>query len=376
MYSSDALVETKAEDPSERNFEPEDLERQISMKVLQKKKEDALERPSYFARWFQLVPPDKTIREDEYFWHTGQALDADFWTDDEKLDNYLGLNDTPRQPLWEEPEETSATKGEGAFSPPKLSLNFSEDDTESISSYGSDVEQLVADDELDRRSSSESGWDLDTISDVSEFELTTPGFRKEMSDWSEMPPVLPRLPLNDLSVKAEPITRELSDWSKMPNLLPPLNSQVAPDMGTLDVPVMNRFTSDPSEWVAMPSNMVPKAVPQASWDSTISAEIDQPTPMWLRNEELSRYPIPAEPIMVRQDLGLPNSREMEFLSSVDDAQPSGVAAPAMYGNGGYAPVFPTVHPPAATAPLLVNPTPFNPHALVHIPFLHMAASII
>lgn len=191
-----------------------------------------------------------------------------------------------------------------------------------------------------------------------------------------MPPVLPRLPLNDLSVKAKPLTRELSDWSKMPNLLPPLNSQVAPEMDTLDVPVMNRFTSDPSEWVAMPSNLVPKAVPQASWDSTISTEIDQPTPMWLRNEELSRYPIPAEPIIVRQDLGLPNSREMEFLSSVEVAQPSGVAAPAMYGNGGYAPVFPTAHPPAAIAPLLVNSTPFNPHALVHIPFLHMAASII
>jgi len=366
MYSSDTIVETEADDPSEMSFEPGDLERQISMKVLQKKKEDALERPSYFARWFQLVPPDKTIREDEYFWHTGQALDADFWTDDDKLDNYLGLNDTPRQPLWDEPGEISVTKVGESFSPPKLSLNFSEDDTESISSYGSDVETLVADDDLDRRSSSES-----------EIEFATPGFRKEMSDWSEMPPVLPRLPVNDLSVKAKPLTRELSDWSKMPNLLPPLNSQVAPaEMDTFDVPMMNRFTSDPSEWVAMPSNMVPKAVPQASWDSTISAEIDQPTPMWLRNEELSRYPIPAEPIVVRQDLGLPNSREMEFLSSVEVTQPSGVAAPAMYGNGGYANVFPTAHPPAAIAPLLVNSTSFNPHALVHIPFLHMAASII
>merc|ERR1711953_997401 len=101
---------------------PEELEGEMesfpSRKILAKKETDADEPPSYFARWFETVSPDKVIREDEYFWHTGQALDPDFWTSEEKLDAYLGMNE-PHKPLWANEDEHT-----GASFPLSLSLDF------------------------------------------------------------------------------------------------------------------------------------------------------------------------------------------------------------------------------------------------------------
>ena len=193
MYSSDMFVEQKTIEESE--LQAGELERQPSMKILVRKEGDNSEKSSYFARWFETVPPNKQIREDEYYWHTGQSLDPDFWTSEEKLDKYLGMNE-PMTPMSESDSES------GKF-PLSLSLNFDDDDSESVSSVN-DLD--ITRGELERQSSA-SSWSLDTIS-VDEEIMEVPSFNPESSDWTRMPPVLPDLGLN---VAPQPLTREKSD---------------------------------------------------------------------------------------------------------------------------------------------------------------------
>jgi len=309
MYSSDMFVDQDLDDLSikESELQAGELERHPSMKVLVKKEGDKSEEPSYFARWFETVPPNKQIREDEYFWHTGQSLDPDFWTSEEKLDNYLGMNE-PMRPMWE-------SDSKSAEFPLTLSLNFDDDDSESISSVN---ELDVTRGELERQSSA-SSWSLDTIS-VEEEIMDVPSFRKEASDWSQMPPLLPKLELN---VAPQPLTREKSDWTKMPALLPPLKQDLEKPsfekttsdwsvMPNLLPPLMQSTISDPSEWVPMPDNMVPKAVPQVSWEAGLN-EVQSP-PMW--STSFPNTGSDGDPSIPRQ-YGLVNTREMEYLSSGD-----------------------------------------------------------
>jgi len=366
MYSSDMFVDQDLDDLSikESELQAGELERHPSMKVLVKKEGDKSEEPSYFARWFETVPPNKQIREDEYFWHTGQSLDPDFWTSEDKLDNYLGMNE-PMRPMWE-------SDSESAEFPLKLSLNFDDDDSESISSVN---ELDITRAELERQSSA-SSWSLDTIS-VDEEIMDVPSFSKERSDWSQMPPLLPKLELN---VAPQPLTREKSDWTEMPAILPPLNQDLETPgfekttsdwsvMPNLLPPLMQTSISGPSEWVPMPDNMVPKAVPQVSWEAGLN-EVQSP-PMW--STSFPNTGSDGDPSIPRQ-FGLVNTREMEFLSSgdanigVENNMP--VAIPQQ--NAYFAPVGP-VYTSMGQPMQMMQP---QTNALVHFPFISLAASII
>jgi len=369
MFSSDMFVDQNTIEESE--LQAGELERQPSMKILVKKEGDNSEQSSYFARWFETVPPNKQIREDEYYWHTGQSLDPDFWTSEEKLDKYLGMNE-PMRPVSESDSES------GKF-PLSLSLNFDDDDSESVSSVN-DLD--VSRGEFERQSSA-SSWSLDTIS-VDEEIMEVPSFSKEWSDWSIMPPVLPDLGLN---VAPQPLTREKSDWTRMPDPLPPLNQSLeapgfekAPsdwsEMPKLLPPLMQSYTSDPSEWVPMPDNMVPEAVPQVSWDAGLN-EVQSP-PRWLRENNsgstFTNFGSDGDPSIPRQ-FGLVNTREMEILSSgdgtvgIDNNFP--VAIPQQ--NAYFAPIGPTLYNSMIQPMQQMQP---QTNALVHFPFISLAASII
>lgn len=172
-----------------------------------------------------------------------------------------------------------------------------------------------------------------------------------------MPALLP--PLNQ-SLEAPSFEKAPSDWSEMPKLLPPL---------------MQSYTSDPSEWVPMPDNMVPKAVPQVSWDAGLN-EVQSP-PSWLRENSGSTFTnigSDGDPSIPRQ-FGLVNTREMEILSSGDGTVGMNnnfpVAIPQQ--NAYFAPIGPTLYNSMIQPMQQMQP---QTNALVHFPFISLAASII
>jgi len=340
MYSSDFVEENPdaADETLEGrdvDFEAEKLERFPSMKILVKKEGDKDEETSYFARWFETVPPNAPIREDEYHWPTGRALEPDFWTSDAKLDAYLGLN-APHEPRWESDSEDE----EG---PLTLSLNFTDDETDSVSSVA-DLD--ISRGDVERKSSvSSDEWSLDTIS-LDDDMMEVPSFSKMTSDWSQMPDLLPKISFNKVA-SPKPIARENSDWTQMPALLPPLHRQQsnleAPSfepttsdwsvMPNLLPPLMTTYASDPSGWVPMPDNMVPTAVPQASWDTDFQAP--QPRLKWMHeNHDYSFTGSDEDPTFAHQS-GSEYTREMEFLSSGANGSAN---APAFALQQSYAPV--------------------------------------
>jgi len=342
MYSSegnDGIL--SAENPMEESVSSEvgELERWHSMKILR------TEEPGWFAPWFKLVKPDQTIHEDEFFWRTGQPLNPDNWTDEDQLDRYLGLNE-PRQPALDDEDNEQ----EAGF-PLTLSLDLSDDE-----SY--DSVEIIRDDES-------------VISSESDYSLAAPPLDREVSDWTKMPPPLPKLP-SAVKVQPQDLAREISDWTKMPKLLPPLEmSSLEPPRMQSQVsdwsvmpPLMAPLPSDPSQYHHVP-NVVPMA-PQISWETSDLRNVA--TPMWLQDNTKPNF---HQDFMVRP-IGLEyaaskgaSQREMEILSDVP--QPV-MAAPVLNGYGNGYPLQPTG---------VMGAPNFHPQpALVHFPFITLAGSII
>jgi len=317
MYSSEGKNGiVSAENLMEESVSHEvgELERWHSMKILR------TEEPGWFAPWFKIVDPNKTIHEDEYFWRTGQPLNPDNWTDDSQLDHYLGL-DEPRESVLDEDDDEK----EAGF-PLTLSLDLSDDESD----Y--DAVEIIRDDDSD-------------ISSDFDYSLVAPRMGEEVSDWTKMPPKLPKLP-SVVEVQPEKLTRQISDWTtlEMPSLLPPLDemsrqtSLEPPRMQTqvsdwsVMPPLMAPLPSDPSQYHHVP-NVMPMA-PQISWETSQPQNVA--TPMWLQDttnpnfhQEIMAPSIGLE-CTASNGAGL---REMEILSDV--TQPV-MAAPVLYnghGNG-------------------------------------------
>jgi len=350
----------------------EELDRLPSIKIVPKQESDKRESPSYFARWFAMVPPNRNIQEGEYFSHNGSELAPDFWTNDEELDAYLGLNSPRSTPAWDEEE---SSEEETATFPLVLSLDLS-DDNESATSE-EDVEILW--DDIESVSSVDS-WSLSTMS-VGDSALELPSFSKALSDWSEMPALFPKLPENEAAPKE--MLRQQSDWTQMPAMLPPLreaaNLKAPPlehqqsdwtKMPKILPPLMHPYTSEPSEWVAMPENVVPRNVPQASWDSGFSQSEAYSSPIWLQSADSSSFPYDSnEETLMTQQQGLVQRPEMEVLSSDESTAPP-TYAPMVYQHN-----YPTMQPTMGM--MAPNPAALYPQtALVHIPLFVLAASII
>jgi len=243
MYSSESTEKFSPSESAEfeKLVEEQISQEQYSRKILPRITES--KQPSFFARWFEMIPPDAPIREEEYYWPSGQALEADFFSD-EKYERYLN-----------KPARRSSSVG----SEDEIFLGLPSLDvySESEESYS-------------RQSSLESGWS-DGYSSVQDTVPSPPPMMRELSDWSQMPQLLP--PLNK---------KEKSDWSQMPDLLPPLPKaesgvdlkQPAFDqkqsdwsvMPSILPPLMDSKPSEPSDWVPMPENIVPASIPQASWE--------------------------------------------------------------------------------------------------------------
>jgi len=244
MYSSESPEKRSPSESAEfdRLVEDQISQEQYSRKILPRITES--KQPSFFARWFEMIPPDAPIREEEYYWPSGQALEADFFSD-ERYERYLN-----------KPARRSSSVGseEDFFLglPPLDVLSESEE------SYS-------------RQSSIESGWSVDDasvqgsgppplplvreLSDWSQMpQLLPPLNKKEKSDWSQMPALLPPLPKAESGVdlKLPAFDQQQSDWSVMPAILPPL---------------MDSKPSEPSDWVPMPENIVPASIQQESWDA-------------------------------------------------------------------------------------------------------------
>lgn len=320
-----------------------ELERWPSMKILRTNK------PGWFAPWFELVKPDQTIHEDEYFWRTGQPLSPDNWTDDDQLDRYLGLNQ-PHEPAFIEDDENEADF------PLTLSLDLSDDESE----Y--DSTEVIRDDES-------------VISSEFDYSLVASGpLDREFSDWSKMPPLLPKLPSAEAQLQPVELSREMSDWTQMPKVLPPLNemstlkpSSMQPQVSdwSLMPPLMAPLPSDPSQYHHVP-NLVPMA-PQISWETSDPQNVA--TPMWLKD---NTNPNIHQNFMARPQ-GLEyaaskgvSQREMEILSDVP--QPV-MPAPVFYNGYGHGmPLQPTG--------VMGAPSFHSQPALVHFPFITLAGSII
>jgi len=388
MYSSDPLVGNKlsaeiipSEEPQE--FALEDLERQPSIKVL--RREDNTQ-PSYFGSWFNFIPPNKVIREDEYFSGTGQALGPDIWTSEEKLDAYLGYNSAsgPKSLV----EESAGNDSESTPYPPRLSLDLNYEDFESSEEFSIEGDYEYAENECEEfeRTVSESGesdWSLSTIS-LDEAGIDILPMDKEMSDWNGMPPLLSNIVSEELG--PVPITREQSDWTTMPPKLPPLMEDAkleAPDfepkqsdwsvMPKLLPPLMQSYASDPGDYIPMPESVVPPIEPQhaATWTTNLSESDALPPVAWLKTS-----PTAFEQLAIAPAYGLDTAaasgahREMEILSNRNVAQPPLQSMPpVLYHNGGhYPPIAGHVNAPIAA----LQPQ----HALVHFPFITLAGSII
>jgi len=346
MYSSEGTDGIfSADNPIEESESREvgELESWHSMKILR------TEEPGWFAPWFNLVGPDQTIHEDEYFWRTGQPLNPDNWANEDQLDHYLGL-DKPKEPVVEDEDEE-----ESGF-PLTLSLDLSDDESD----Y--DSAEIVRDDES-------------VISSEVGYTLAAPQFDRAVSDWTKMPPPLPKLPSAVVEVQPKELTREKSDWTKleMPKLLPPLNKMssleppsMQPQVSDWSVmpPLMAPLPSDPSQYHHVP-NVVPMA-PQISWETSDPRNVA--TPMWLQDNTNPNF---HQDFMARPS-GLEfasigaSQREMEILS--DAPQPI-MTAPVLHNGyeNGY-----SLQPTGVMAAPTFHPQP----ALVHFPFITLAGSII
>lgn len=228
---------------AEENFE---MEEQVSRKVLPRV--DASN--SFFARWFSMIPPEAPVREEEYYWPSGQALDPDNFSDG-GFERYL--EKTSRRTL--SPED------EVVLSLPEFLPQTSAD---SVSS---------SDGAYSRQSSLEGDWSDD---------LEAPPLERKLSDWTKMPNLLPPLKPS--------LERQNSDWTVMPKLLPPLpKEEGSPQLSKLGFdkqtsdwsvmpqilpPLMDSKLSDTSDWVPMPGNIVPTSIHHTSWETYPSPELE------------------------------------------------------------------------------------------------------
>jgi len=346
MYSSESTngifsAENQMEDTE--SLEDLELEEWPSMKVLK-----AEEPAGWFAPWFKFTDPNKPIRDHEYFWRTGQPLDADNWTDDESLDRYLGYNQSDNEAVVEEDDYE-----ESGF-PLKLSLDLSDEESE----Y--DAVEIIRDD-----------VSVSSVESVDSVELIVPRLDREVSDWSLMPAVLPKL---EPTVELEPkeLVREPSDWSQMPKVLPPLPEQtiletpkMEKQLSNWDVmpALMNHLPSDPSQFHHVPS-VLPMA-PQMSWEPSGSPP-NVETPTWLKqNTNLNFHQGYMAP-SVGMDYVAANGavpREMEIPSQ----QPI-MTAPVLFQGYGY--------PPVQQTGVMAAPFITSQPALVHFPFITLVGSII
>jgi len=244
---------------AEKDFE---MEEAVSRKVLPRV--DQSSDPSFFARWFSMVPPDAPVREEEYYWPSGQALDADNFSDGD-FEHYLDRLTRKRR--------TRSRSGDS------IVLNLPEFDAESSMSDG------VSDSSYSRQGSIDSQWSESSVEAIS-----PPLLERQLSDWTKMPSLLP--PLKEVIPVRPPLEREQSDWNVMPKLLPPLpkrevsvdsSDQVAMPssekqqsdwsvMPQILPPLMDSKPSDTSDWVPIPE-IVPAmpAVQHASWESLPAA---------------------------------------------------------------------------------------------------------
>jgi hypothetical protein len=344
------------------------------MKILPKLEADKVERPSYFARWFEMVPPNKVIREDEYFWHTGQSLEPDYFTTDEKLDNYLATVDySDSESHFDGRTSDDENVDTFAWSGLSLKLDLSDDE---------ESDEVVIDEPVSSRRSSSSFTylDLEDSGDLVALEMA-----EQTSDWSQMPPLFPKL--TEVSMN-----REVSDWSKMPEVLPPLKDSLlqAPEfekqisdwsvMPQLLPPLMTGHTSD---WVQMPQNIVPaNLMPQVSWEAH-PPQTMMPKKSWLDPVDVE-VPFHDEcvDVQMQRNNSLTCGSDDEN-DCVQDSKESEEMVPLVPTTGMpvYYPAFTYTIPQSwepSTAPsqhIHSRVPAFEPTSLVQFPFMALAATM-
>lgn len=117
---------------------------------------------SFFAKWFDAIPANQVIHEDQFFGPSGHALEPDNFPTEESLAKYLTTN------------------------------------SGLLMEKGSDFELSL---DLDESDSETSDEDLPLESDEEQENWPPPAlpvlpWKEQTSDWSQMPPLLPKLSMD------------------------------------------------------------------------------------------------------------------------------------------------------------------------------------